>query len=109
MCHNIATADTFYAMHHTADELADIRTKFQEALDSEGVEDAISSSSPLLILSDSSSCSDGESEQPVKKKRVSLVILRITSIFPLNIDNVNRVPAIWHYVCLLLNGSYVSA
>ncbi|PWA22379.1 hypothetical protein CCH79_00018195, partial [Gambusia affinis] len=60
MCHDPATADMFYAMSQTAEHLAELRIKFQQATDPDAPGSA---DPPLLMLFESSSKEPEEPDQ----------------------------------------------
>ncbi|KAM4533128.1 uncharacterized protein V3H82_026745 [Fundulus diaphanus] len=65
MCHDTATAEKFYAMHQTAEQLCELRKRFQEA-----TEPSVSGPGEVAEpVTPRSSSDEGEGEGPVKKKR----------------------------------------
>ncbi|KAM4537981.1 uncharacterized protein V3H82_023746 [Fundulus diaphanus] len=65
MCHDTATAEKFYAMHQTAEQLSELRKSFQEA-----TEPSVSGPGEVAEpVTPKSSSDEGEGEGPVKKKR----------------------------------------
>ncbi|XP_035986789.1 uncharacterized protein LOC110367608 [Fundulus heteroclitus] len=65
MCHDTALAEKFYAMHQTAQQLSELRKRFQEATDPV-VSGPGKVAEPVIL---ESSSDEGEGEGPVKKKR----------------------------------------
>ncbi|XP_043997414.1 uncharacterized protein LOC122845272 [Gambusia affinis] len=68
MCHNTDTAEKFYAMSQTTEQLAELRARFQEATDPDLPSGSDIAETPLLVLSESSSEDEGEGAGAVERK-----------------------------------------
>ncbi|XP_032419383.1 uncharacterized protein LOC116720312 [Xiphophorus hellerii] len=68
MCHDTATAEKFYALHQSTEQLAELRKKFLQATDPDAQGCSETEEPRLLTLSESSS--EDEGKEPLEKKRL---------------------------------------